>query len=233
MKILETSRITAAVAAVLFFVAGGLWAAEPAADLPGPDWRAAVSDFAAGHFKHPAWGYSHAARMYRLGRELALADKAAYDDEVLYAAAYLHDMAAFPPWALEKADHAEEGARIVGTVLEKTGFPMAKLGAVQDAIRTHMYYGKPSSRPEALYLHDADALDWLGAIGAARVLSLVDPAGGAPDGPAAVKMLENSLSAVPASVFSKAGRALVPARKTQLEKFLKDLRSESDGLKTL
>ena len=56
--------------------------------------------------------------------------------------------------------------RLVDTVLKGTGFPMAKIDAVRGAIRTHMYYRDPVG-PEALYLHDADALDWLGAIGVA------------------------------------------------------------------
>ncbi len=34
------------------------------------------------------------------------------------------------------------------------------------AIKTHMFDRDPVG-PEALYLHDADALDWLGAVGAA------------------------------------------------------------------
>ena len=65
---------------------------------------------------------------------------------------------------------------------------MAKIEAVRGAIRAHMYY-RDASGPEALYLHDADALDWLGAIGAARILALVDPSGGEPDGPKAANML--------------------------------------------
>ena len=109
---------------------------------------------------------------------------------------------------------------------------MAKIDAVRGAIRAHMYYRDPSG-PEALYLHDADALDWLGAIGAARILALVDPNGGEPDGPKAANMLEDNLSKVPTRVLSPAGRARVPERKVELEQFLKDLRRESDNLRTL
>ena len=109
---------------------------------------------------------------------------------------------------------------------------MAKIDAVRGAIRTHMYYRDPVN-PEALYLHDADALDWLGAIGVARVTALVDPNGGDPDGPKAVKMLEDNLKDVPSRVFSPAGKAMVPERKAELERYLKDLRSESENLNTL
>ena len=196
------------------------------------DWHATVRDFAAKHFKNPAWGYSHCMRDYALARELAAADHVALDDDVLFAAAYLHDMAAFKPWEREKLDHSDVGAELVDTVLKGTGFPMAKIDAVRGAIRTHMYYRDPVG-PEALYLHDADALDWLGAIGVARIMALVDPNGGEPDGPKAVKMLEDNLKDVPARVLSPAGRARVAVRKAELEEFLKDLRRETENLQTL
>src|SRR5580698_10282636 len=84
-----------------------------AAPAPSPpqDWRAAVRELALSHFKNPAWGYSHCLRDYALAKELAAADHAAIDDDVLFAAAYLHDMAAFPPWEDVKVDHSDVGAR--------------------------------------------------------------------------------------------------------------------------
>jgi HD superfamily phosphodiesterase len=220
-------------AAILFVAicAAILGSAQPAT-ADAPDWHATVRELAAKHFKNPAWGYSHCVRDYALARELAAADHVAVDDDVLFAASYLHDMAAFPPWENEKLDHSDVAADIVDTVLKGTAFPMAKIDAVRGAIRTHMYYRDPAG-PEALYLHDADALDWLGAIGVARIIALVDPKGASPDGPKAVKMLEDNLKNVPARVLSPAGRAMVPPRQAELEAFLKDLRRESENLKTL
>jgi uncharacterized protein len=206
-----------------------------AAKAPGSstaDWRATVRGFAKEHFKNPAWGYSHSERDYSLARALAAGDRVTLDDDVLYAAAYLHDMAAFPPWANEKLDHSDIAADAVDTILKDTGFPMAKINAVRGAIRTHMFYREPEG-PEALYLHDADTLDWLGAIGAARIFGIVDPAGGDPDGPKAVKMLEESLANVPAHILSPAGRAMLPERSAQLKQFLRDLRSETDAYQEL
>jgi HD superfamily phosphodiesterase len=208
-------------------------AAAPTSAAPAAaDWRAGVRDLAVKNFKNPAWGYSHCMRDYALASELAAADHAAVDDDVLFAAAYLHDLAAFKPWENEKLDHSDVAADTVDTILKGTGFPMAKIDAVRGAIRTHMYYRDPVG-PEALYLHDADALDWLGAIGVARIIALVDPNGGSPDGPKAVKMLEDNLKNVPARVLSPAGKAMVPPRKAELEAFLANLRRESDGLRTL
>lgn len=224
-------RIRPACVVMLSLLCGAAAMAEPSSASPA-DWHATVREFALSHFKNPAWGYSHCKRDYVLAHELAAADHVRLDDDVLYAAAYLHDMAAFAPWEKPDVDHADEAARIVDTVLNGTGFPMQKIDAVRAAIRTHMFDRHPEA-PEAVYLHDADALDWLGAIGVARVMALVDPNGGDPDGPKAVKMLEDNLAQVPAGVVSPAARSRLPALREELARFLKDLRRESADLKNL
>jgi hypothetical protein len=229
---MNRNRGFAAAAAWLIAVCSASAAIAAAVPAPTQDWRVTVREFAAQHFKNPAWGYSHCMRDYALARDLAAADQVMLDDDVLFAAAYLHDIAAFAPWEDTKADHSDVGARVVDTILKGTGFPMAKIDAVRGAIRAHMYYRDPVG-PEALYLHDADALDWLGAIGVARIMALVDPNGGKPDAAKAVGMLVDNLNKVPARVLSPAGRARVPDRKAELEKFLADLRRETDDLRTL
>jgi hypothetical protein len=206
--------------------------AAPPAAAQASEWRKTVQTFAAEHFLHPAWGYSHSMRDYALAKELAAEDGVGLDDDVLFAAAYLHDIAAFPTWENDKLDHSDVGADVVASILKNTGFPMGKIAAVQGAIRTHMYYRDPVG-PEALYLHDADALDWLGDIGVARIIALVDPRGGAPDLPTVVKKLDANLEKVPSRVLSPAGRLRVPKRKAELQDFLVDLRRESDDLAAL
>jgi len=54
-----------------------------------------------------------------------------------------------------------------------------------------------------------------------------------PDGPAAVKMLQDNLSKVPSRILSKAGQALVPKRVRELEQFLNDLKHESASYQSL
>ena len=202
------------------------------ADSPPVDWREKVRAFNIEHCKHPAWGTSHSERDYRLAKAMAATDKAALDDDVLFAAAYLHDIAGFKPYEKPDLDHSDVGADLAGGILAPTGFPMDKLPRVQAAIREHMYYRTPSN-PESLYLHDADALDWLGAIGAARIMALADPNGGQPDGPAVLPMLKENLRDVPARVLSPAGKALMPAKRDFLAKWLDLLSAETDGYKTL
>jgi hypothetical protein len=223
--------LTATLAALLGLQQGAMGASQqPSGD--SPEWRTVISKFAQEHFKNPAWGYSHSQRDYQMARELAAADHIALDDDVLYAAAYLHDMAAFEPWEKSGVDHADQAAAIVDTVLKNTGFPMKKIEAVRGAIRTHMFDRNPAGA-EALYLHDADALDWLGAIGVARVIGLVDAHGGNPTGPEVIPMLESNLAKVPPRVLSPAGKKRVPERVEQLRTFLQQLRQETDNLRLL
>ncbi len=205
-----------------------------AGEPPAAHWRDLVRRFSAEHFHHPAWGFSHSVRDYELATALAAEDHVALDDDVLFASAFLHDIAAFAPWDREKEgiDHADEGARVVDGILQGTGFPMAKIEAVRAAIRTHMFDRAPAG-PEATYLHDADALDWLGAIGVARIIATVDAGGGDPDGPKAVQMLEENLVSVPAGVRSAAARKRLPMLEAELRGFIGRLRAETDNLRTL
>ena len=99
---MSTSRIHCLAWLVPLLMLSGLLAPIGAREatpslIAGGDWRAAVRQFAAEHLKHPAWGYSHCVRDCALARALAAEDHVAIDDDVLYAAAYLHDIGALAP----------------------------------------------------------------------------------------------------------------------------------------
>ncbi len=196
------------------------------------EWRDQVRSFASENFKHPAWGFSHCQRDYDLARQLAREDNVVLDDDILFAAAFLHDIAAFPKWSTPKVDHSDRGAEVAVSLLEDMGFPKEKLPAVRAAIETHMYYRKPAA-PEALYLHDADAIDWLGAIGIVRAFALVGPTKGSTETVAAAEDLSKKLHDVPPGVFSNAGKARLPAAIRETEQFLQDLKLQTQDLKTL
>ena len=207
------------------------------------DWRTPLVAFAKAHFRHPAWGWQHSRRDYVVARDLARADGVAVDDDVLFAAAYLHDIAGFEPWEDKDLshDHSDVGAAKLADVLLPLGFPAAKIDAVREATRTHMYYRK-ATLPEAIYLHDADALDWLGAIGVARIIATVEhgdpPAAkpdpfAAPDLPAAIALIEQNLKDAPGGIQSPAGRARIPALVAEARRFLAELRAESEDGKAL
>ena len=221
---------------------GAIVAAPAQAQAP-MDWRAGLEAFVKAHFRHPAWGWQHSRRDYIVARDLARTDGVAVDDDVLFAAAYTHDIAGFEPWEDKDLshDHSDVGAAKLGEVLIGLGFPAAKVDAVREATRTHMYYRKAMT-PEAMYIHDADAIDWLGAIGVARIMATVEHGNppsakadpySAPDLPAAVALIEQNLKDAPPGIQSAAGRARIPAMVAQARTFLAQLKAESEDGKAL
>jgi hypothetical protein len=196
-----------------------------AADAPVA-WRDKVTAFAAEHFKSATAGFSHSQRDYRLARDMAAADHVTLDDDVLFAAAYLHDLGAFPPWYNAKQEHGDISAEKIDLVLGDTDFPKDKLEAVRAACRTHMFNFTPVGA-EARYLHDADALDWLGAIGIARLFPQIDKKGGKPSGPDVIKAIQANLDAASKGLVTPAGKALLPGRIAEENSFLDALAHET------
>lgn len=193
-------------------------------------WKETVYEFAANNLQHTAWGLEHSERDYQLARVLAAGDGLEIDEDVLFAAAFLHDMAAFVPYAVAGEDHSKTGADEAGTILEPAGFPMNKLPSVQGAIRAHMYYAEVPAEPVAQVLHDADTLNFLGAIGVTRIISLTTREGLAKDLPTAVATLENFSRQLPASLVTATAKAMAADRVQEMESFLAALRNQSaDG----
>jgi HD superfamily phosphodiesterase len=114
-----------------------------------------VKEFTAGRL---ASGFSHCHRVYHLAREIEIED---YDDDILYAACYLHDTIVGPEGHLKSAEKAEH-------ILQEIGFPADKINPVVECIKAHWPGEKPNTR-EAQLLHDANLIDSLGAIGIVRL----------------------------------------------------------------
>jgi uncharacterized protein len=194
-------------------------------------WKVTIYDLARSKFHHPAWGWQHSERNYRIALELAQGDGLHIDTDVLFAAAFLHDMAAFMPCQNTKLEHGECAAQQSGAILAAAGFPMAKLPAVQAAERGHMYYSDPGIQPEAIVLHDADSLDFLGEIGAARMLSLVGA--DAETFARAVKTLRTFVHDIPPRLITNTAQKMGARRAAALERFLDALDAETFGGKAM
>ena len=190
-------------------------------------WKVKLYELAHSKFLHPGWGWQHSERDYLMAVQLAKGDGLQVDTDVLFAAAYLHDMSAFMPCAGPKMEHGECAARQASAMLRGTGFPMAKLAAVQAAERGHMFYSKPGSDPNAIVLHDADSLDFLGDVGAARLIALTGAK--APSFAPAVKTLRGFLKDIPPGLITKTAQRLGRERAQELESFLDRLQDESLG----
>lgn len=191
-------------------------------------WKAAVYHLAQTTFIHPAWGWQHSERNYDLAVQLAREDGLKIDTDVLFAAAFLHDMAAFKPCADAKMEHGDCAAIESEAVLRGAGFPMEKFAAVQAAERGHMYYRDPGTAPEAIVLHDADSLDFLGDTGAARIIALTGAK--APSFAPALKQLRSFVREIPPRLITKAARRIGAQRAAELDAFLDALERETfDG----
>lgn len=117
--------------------------------------------------------YGHQPRLYALTRQIAGAS--GFDDDVLFAAAWLHDLGVFighrpeDQAALERWDSLAYALQRAPAVLRSVNFPEQKIPAVVEAIRTHQPAFEPVT-PEAVILRDADILEQLGAVGILRTV---------------------------------------------------------------
>ncbi len=120
--------------------------------------------------------FSHQDRLYRMAKQLA--EEEAFDDDVLFAAAWLHDLGVFIGHRPEDVstlaiwDHVSYAMGKSPTLLERFGFPQQKIPAVVEAIRTHLPSREPTTF-EGKLIRDADMLEQLGAIGILRTVSKV------------------------------------------------------------
>lgn len=212
--------------AILLAVASPAPATITGIPLDAP-WKVTIYNLVHPGFKHPAWGWQHAERNYDVAMELAHGDGLTIDTDVLFAACMLHDMAAFPPYQ-GKGEHGDVAAQKSESILRSAGFPMEKFPRVAAAMRGHMYYSNPGTGPEAIVLHDADSLDFLGAIGEARMISLTGA--NAESAAKEIATLRTFVKDIPPKLITKTGQKIGAERAAQLQAFLDAWQRESfDG----
>jgi uncharacterized protein len=115
--------------------------------------------------------FDHVVRVSKIAE--ILAEKEGADQEIVRAAALLHDARGSSPNEDEsRAGHHLASAEFAYGVLDEKGWSNDRIEAVQHCIRAHRFRSteKPKSI-EAKVVFDADKLDVLGAIGAARTIA--------------------------------------------------------------
>ncbi len=121
----------------------------------------------------PVHDFEHVLRVYHMAEKLAIAEGA--DLEIIRAAALLHDSVGSAPGGdgSERLEHHMASADFAGRILHQEGWAEERIQAVQHCIRAHRFRSK-GEKPltlEAQVLYDAEKLDVLGAIGAARTIA--------------------------------------------------------------
>jgi uncharacterized protein len=105
------------------------------------EWKRALYEFAKTNSVHPSWGIAHSERDYQTSKSLAQKEGITLDDDVLFAAAFLHDIGGLSPFAQKDVDHAVRSTQVIEPLLPAWGFPMQKWSQVKEMILGHTYYG--------------------------------------------------------------------------------------------
>ncbi len=193
--------------------------------------RQAIADYIRREAK-PVDKFGHQPRLYALTLQVGLG--LTYDDDVVYAAAWLHDLGVFvghrpeEPALLAGWDHVAYTCKRVPQILAESDFPAAKVPAVLAAIRTHQPRDMPESI-EATILRDADILEQLGAVGVLRAVAKVGRDSRYPGFTEAVQFLERSYATLPAAIRLESTRALAAPRLALLRSFLDAAQLEANG----
>jgi uncharacterized protein len=196
-------------------------------------WRTALVDYILEQAK-PVDKFSHQARLYGLATQLA--KSYVCDDEILFAAAWLHDVGVFIghrpelPEKLATWDHLAYAVSVVPEILRRIGFPHAKVNAVLEAIRTHLPSTEPTSI-EGVILRDADILEQLGAVGILRTVSKVGRDTRFVRFDDALKVLRRNCDTLPGILKLEQSRQLARPRVDLLQTFLVAAQAEADGTK--
>jgi uncharacterized protein len=193
-----------------------------------PAWRIAIYDFCKANLQHSAWGVAHCERNYVLALAVAKEEELKVDEDVLYAAAFFHDIGAFEPYLREEVNHGERSADVAGEILKRAGFPADKVPKVEEAIRGHMFYARVGESPEAVVLHDADTLDFMGNIGIARILSLTGKHRWAQTLREAINTIEKFSTELPDKLVTKAAKKIAEKRAAESKKFVEAINAQSN-----
>lgn len=196
----------------------------------------------------PVHDFDHVLRVYRIAERLAKAEGA--DLEIIQAAALLHDSRGSSPGrsGSQRQEHHITSAVFAGTVLLEESWSEARIQAVQHCIRAHRFRsnGEKPLTLEAKIIFDADKLDVLGAIGAARTIayaaldgqpSYAEPSetflasGKTEAGEAHSSYHEYlfKLQKVKDLIFTESGKKMAEARHTFLVTFYEELQAECRG----
>jgi uncharacterized protein len=201
-------------------------------NLAPQQYRQALEEYIRAQAKPPD-KFSHQPRLYRLA--VLLAEAQPFDDDVVHAAAWLHDLGVFIGHRPEDLntlaawDHVAYVTREAPGLLQRFGFPIAKTPAVLEAIHTHMPLCEPTTF-EGVLLRDADILEQLGAVSVLRTVSKVGRDTRFILFSDALRTLRQSLEKLPGMLKLESARRLAEPRIQTLRLFLQAAESEAGGI---
>jgi uncharacterized protein len=197
-----------------------------------PDWRSSVIEYIRTQAR-PVDKYGHQPRLYALAARLG--EGVEHDDDVLFAAAWMHDLGVFvghrpsSPEELARWDHVPYTIARTRELLPAWGFPPAKLDAVAEAIRTHQPKDEPVTI-EATLLRDADILEQLGAVGLFRAVAKIGRDLRYPTFSSVMPILQMAADTLPQKLHCLSARNLAQPRVEVLRRVIAALEQEAGDL---
>jgi uncharacterized protein len=196
-------------------------------------WRAAIENYIAAH-ANPTHKFGHQPRLYALTQLIGAG--LTYDDDVVFAAVWLHDLGVFighrpeTEEALKTWDHVAYVTEKAPAILKEAAFPEEKIPAVLEVIRTHQPQNTPTTT-EATIARDADILEQLGAIGITRTLAKLGSDTRFCTFTEALHALKKQLATLPDKLGLDTSKALAIPRTKIMQSFIDSL--ETEGGKNL
>ena len=182
----------------------------------------------------PPEKFSHQARLYLLARAIAEGQAQPVDDDVLFGAAWAHDLGVFlghrpsEAEALKLWNSTDYTVAHAGDLLASCGFPTDKIAAAVEVIRTHEPHEEPTTL-EGLIVRDADLLEQIGAVAVMRTVAKIAQDTRFVTFADAAASLRRALETVPAKIRTAHGQKLAGPRVAALTSFLDALDAESLG----
>lgn len=181
-------------------------------------WEQVQADLA----REPVASPDHVERMTTWCQRIGPAKGA--DMEALVAGALVHDVGV----VVDRKTHYEVGRDRAEEILCRAGFPAEKIPAAVHVLESHSRYGGPTPKSvEAQVGQDADALEYIGAIGILRALVR-----GLNDGSFNGKIcdfpgfLRSTISKVEATFYTEEAEAVGRSRLEYMKEFLERMEKE-------
>ena len=177
----------------------------------------------------PVDKFSHQPRLYELTRQVGAGQT--YDDDVVFAAVWLHDLGVFvghrpeEPAALAAWDCVAYAMQLTPEILTQLGFPAEKIPAVIEVIRTHQPQEQPTTL-EGIIIRDADILEQLGAVAILRTVCKIGRDTRFQVFPDALRVLQKNADTLPGQLRLPASQRLAEPRLSALRAFLEAARAE-------
>ena len=188
----------------------------------------------------------HFQRVWKAAQHISREEGDLGDGLVLLTAAYFHDLVSLPKNHPQRKESSRLSAEKTGQLLADVfpDFPREKIAGVEHAILAHSFSaGVAALTLEAKILQDADRLEAVGAIGAARTFYIAGLMGAQlfdaadplaerrepDDRRYALDHFEVKLLKLPALMNTATGRRLAEKNAEWMRSFVKKMRDEIEG----